>query len=562
MKQTMKSCILEQPDTIRRVCQNAEKVCDSVYSIVGKGPFDKIYLIGSGTSLHTAIAAKYAFTKWFNAEVQVFTPFDFLYYYPHYRLDEKTLILGISQTARSIGTIHCLEKGREYGARTVMVTAEPDNPGGKSAEAILDTCTGEELVGAKTKGFTSTIAMLYLYAAGLAGKELDISLVPKWMEQSLRCTSEEIEDFAEEYKSAPLTATIPVVSCFFGALCGSALATANTLSTAMVPELEKKGYDKAYLAALIAASSPFGFMIPPNVNAIIFASVSSASVGALFMATIVPGLIWAGLYLIINRIIYIKYYHPEYAGKTVASVSACTEDNEPKEESEKNARETISRNRFFLELVVAVLMPVIVLGGIYGGIFTATEAGAITCLYGAIMGVVVYKKLSLVQLMGVFSKGVKDVSALVIMFPMTLIFSRLMTLNHIPELVAELMLGITNNRIGLILLIDLLLFFIGFFLDGNVIILTLVPLLTPIATACGIDTIQLAVIVFVSIGIGSITPPMATCLMACSRVCDVPIHKLIKPILPFLLFGALPILLLVSFVPVVSTWLPGLFYSF
>ena len=157
------------------------------------------------------------------------------------------------------------------------------------------------------------------------------------------------------------------------------------------------------------------------------------------------------------------------------------------------------------------------------------------------MGVVVYKKLSLVQLMGVFSKGVKDVSALVIMFPMTLIFSRLMTLNHIPELVAELMLGITNNRIGL---------------------LTLVPLLTPIATACGIDTIQLAVIVFVSIGIGSITPPMATCLMACSRVCDVPIHKLIKPILPFLLFGALPILLLVSFVPVVSTWLPGLFYSF
>lgn len=122
MKQTMKSCILEQPDTIRRVCQNAEKVCDSVYSIVGKGPFDKIYLIGSGTSLHTAIAAKYAFTKWFNAEVQVFTPFDFLYYYPHYRLDEKTLILGISQTARSIGTIHCLEKGREYGARTVMVT--------------------------------------------------------------------------------------------------------------------------------------------------------------------------------------------------------------------------------------------------------------------------------------------------------------------------------------------------------------------------------------------------------------------------------------------------------
>ena len=353
-----------------------------------------------------------------------------------------------------------------------------------------------------------------------------------------------------------LTATIPVVSCFFGALCGSALATANTLSTAMVPELEKKGCNKAYLAALIAASSPFGFMIPPNVNAIIFASVSSASVGALFMATIVPGIIWAGLYLVINRMIYKHYYNPEQPELEAESPAADSPH------SAVPVTEVQKTGKFWLELIVAVLMPVIVLGGIYGGVFTATEAGAITCLYGAVMGVVVYKRLSLKQLVGVFTKGVKDVSALVIMFPMTLIFSRLMTLNHIPELVAEVMLGITNNRIGLILLIDILLFLIGFFLDGNVIILTLVPLLTPIASACGIDTIQLAVIVFVSIGIGSITPPMATCLMACSRVCDVPIHKLIKPIMPFLLFGALPILLLVSFVPQISTWLPSLFYSF
>ena len=353
-----------------------------------------------------------------------------------------------------------------------------------------------------------------------------------------------------------LTATIPVVSCFFGALCGSALATANTLSTAMVPELEKKGYNKAYLAALIAASSPFGFMIPPNVNAIIFASVSSASVGALFMATIVPGIIWAGLYLVINRMIYKHYYNPEQPELEAESPAADSPH------SAVPVTEVQKTGKFWLELIVAVLMPVIVLGGIYGGVFTATEAGAITCLYRAVMGVVVYKRLSLKQLVGVFTKGVKDVSALVIMFPMTLIFSRLMTLNHIPELVAEVMLGITNNRIGLILLIDILLFLIGFFLDGNVIILTLVPLLTPIASACGIDTIQLAVIVFVSIGIGSITPPMATCLMACSSVCDVPIHKLIKPIMPFLLFGALPILLLVSFVPQISTWLPSLFYSF
>ncbi|WHH56855.1 TRAP transporter large permease [Petroclostridium sp. X23] len=359
-----------------------------------------------------------------------------------------------------------------------------------------------------------------------------------------------------------LTATIPVVSCFFGALCGSALATANTLSTAMVPELERKGYDRAYLAALIAASSPFGFMIPPNVNAIIFASVTSASVGALFMATIVPGVLWTLLYLVINRLVYHKYYHPELAATNTNRMRPSASATPPESGADGTHLQKLSPMQFWIQLTFAVLMPVIVLGGIYGGIFTATEAGAITCLYGALVGVLVYKKITIRQLFGVLTKGTKDVSALVVMFPMTLIFSRLMTVNHIPELVAELMLSITNNKIGLILLIDLLLFMIGFFLDGNVIILTLVPLLTPIASACGIDTIQLAVIVFVSIGIGSITPPMATCLMACSRVCDVPIHKLVNPILPFLLFGALPILLLVSFAPALSTWLPGLFYSF
>lgn len=108
-----------------------------------------------------------------------------------------------------------------------------------------------------------------------------------------------------------MAAAIPVVSCFFGAMCGSALATANTLATAMAPDMVKKGWDKRYVAALIAASSPMGFMIPPNVNAIVFSTaVSGASVGELFMSTIIPAIIWTGLYLLINRLIYTQYYDP------------------------------------------------------------------------------------------------------------------------------------------------------------------------------------------------------------------------------------------------------------
>ncbi|WHH56860.1 SIS domain-containing protein [Petroclostridium sp. X23] len=203
MKQNMKGCMFEQPDTIRNVIFRAPEQVERVCAAVGEGPFQKIYLIGSGTSLHAAIAAKYAFARWLDAEVQVLTPFEFLYYFPHDRVDESTLVLGVSQTARSIGTINCVELSRKRGAKTVFVTAEPDNLGAASAHVVLDTCTGQEMVGAKTKGFTSTMAMLYLFAARLSGKALDLSQVPDWMEETFRQTRQEIEALAEEYKTAP-----------------------------------------------------------------------------------------------------------------------------------------------------------------------------------------------------------------------------------------------------------------------------------------------------------------------------------------------------------------------
>lgn len=207
-----------------------------------------------------------------------------------------------------------------------------------------------------------------------------------------------------------MAATIPVVSCFFGAMCGSALATANTLASAMAPDLVRKGWDKRYVAALIAASSPMGFMIPPNVNAIVFSTaVSGASVGELFMSTIVPAIIWTGLYLIINRVIYVHYYNPVEAGSYTESVQAS--DSQPQPEPRTVASYyTASRKDFYIQMVVAVGLAVVVLGGIYRGIFTATEAGAIMCLYATLAGVFVYKNIKISQLFGIFARGAKDVS--------------------------------------------------------------------------------------------------------------------------------------------------------
>lgn len=359
-----------------------------------------------------------------------------------------------------------------------------------------------------------------------------------------------------------MAATIPVVSCFFGAMCGSALATANTLASAMAPDLVRKGWDKRYIAALIAASSPMGFMIPPNVNAIVFSTaVSGASVGELFMSTIVPAIIWTGLYLIINRVIYVHYYNPVSAGTSIGREQPENLADRQIQPEDLTDYRIDSQGQFWLQLAVAVGLAVVVLGGIYGGIFTATEAGAIMCLYATLSGLLVYKNIKFSQLFGIFAKGAKDVSVLVILFPMTMIFSRILTLNHVPDMFAELVLSLTDNKVLIILLIDLLLFILGFFIDGNVIILTVVPMLAPVTSAVGISTIQLAVIVFVAIGIGAITPPMATCLLSCSRICDVSVKDMMKPLMPFLLLGALPVLLLVSFVPALSEWLPALLYG-
>lgn len=193
---------MEQPDTMRDVICGADGQM-KVMEAIGKGPFGRIFLVGSGTSLHVAYAAKYAFMKFTGAEVQVFTPFDYLNYGPVNRIDAATLVIGISQTARSIGTIHCMELSREKGAKTVFVTAEPENLGAASAEAILNSCTGTEMVGAKTKGFTSTMAMLYVYAAWLGGENFDLTAVPELMETALERTKACIEELAEEYSKAP-----------------------------------------------------------------------------------------------------------------------------------------------------------------------------------------------------------------------------------------------------------------------------------------------------------------------------------------------------------------------
>lgn len=345
-------------------------------------------------------------------------------------------------------------------------------------------------------------------------------------------------------------ATIPVVACFFGALSGSGTATVTTLSAMMTPRLRELGWNKRYLAAFIAAAGPLGYMIPPNVNAIIYTTVSSASVAALFLATILPGLFWAGIYLTINRLVYTRWYVSPEKPAEMAVQTIPAGDGNIKEPTIQKTRQLI-----ILAAVPAFLMPVIIMGGIYGGAFTPTEAGGVGCLYALIVGMFVYKKINPKKAFFSFLTTGNALGSILIIFPMTLIFSRILVINGVPAMVTSMITGISQDKFVILLILDIILIIAGCFLDAGVLLLVFTPLLLPTATLAGISQVQLGVIMFVAIGVGTITPPMSMNLFITAKVCNVSIKDMLQPLGP-LLIGSIVVLLLVTFIPEFSLWLP------
>lgn len=391
---------------------------------------------------------------------------------------------------------------------------------------------------------SSTLAIPLFMAAGVLLEKSGIA----------RTLIDLAEKLMRRFKGG-MGATIPVVACFFGALSGSGTATVTTLSGMMAPRLREMGWDKRYLAAFIAACGPLGYMIPPNMNAILYSNVSSASVSGLFLATIIPGLIWAGLYLVINRVTYHRWYDRSKAGHLDTATDTIVPMTE-EELAELNRSE--SWFKVIKHALPAFLMPVIIMGGIYSGTFNATEAGAVGCLYGVLVGVAIYRSLNAKSIFSAFVGTGSSLGSFLIMFPMTLIFSRIMVTNGVPDMVTNLITGVSDNRFVILLILDIVLIIAGCFLDAGVLLLVLTPLLLPTAAAIGLTQIQLGVIMFVAVGVGTITPPMAMNIFITGKACNVSVKDMMSPLWPFLVFAAIPVLLLVTYIPELSLWLPRL----
>jgi C4-dicarboxylate transporter DctM subunit len=332
-------------------------------------------------------------------------------------------------------------------------------------------------------------------------------------------------------------AYVNVLACvFFAAISGSSPATVAAIGSNMIPEMEKVGYSRRFSGALTASSGMIGVMIPPSIPFIIYGVTAEVSIGKLFLAGIIPGVLFAFMFMFVARLLL-------------------RNDTEIQESTTEFS--TVGVLRSFRESIWALLVPVIILGGIYSGVFTPTEAGAVAVVYAAVIGIFVYGDIRLRDLPNILAGSAKTSGTILVLVIMATAFGRLITLARIP---AELSASITNlsdNPIIILLLINLLLLVIGMFMETISSIIIMTPILLPVATALGVDPIAFGVILTVNLAIGFCTPPLGVNLFVASSISGVSIEQLSKAILPFFV-GMIILLMLITYVPAISLALPSL----
>ncbi len=333
-----------------------------------------------------------------------------------------------------------------------------------------------------------------------------------------------------------LSASAVFASAVFGSISGSAAATLTCIGSVMLPRLEKANYPKGFSAALIANAAPLGLLIPPSSIQIIYAWITRQSVLKCFLATVVPGLILILLLVIVNFVLMRIYDKVEV---------------EPKPDN--FVREVRKRTVYASP---ALLMPVIILGGIYGGIMTPTEAAGIAVLCALPIGFLVYRGLNWQTFRDAVIEASITTGAVMFMFFMVMIVSRLLVFEDIPTLAQQFVYSLSDNPIVILLMINLLLVAIGMLMDDVSGVLLAAPLLLPMVQDIGIDPIQFAAIIGVNLGMGNITPPTAPLLYLGARVGSTSVNSMLKPTMIMILFAWIPTLLLVTFVPSLSLWLP------
>ncbi|MFZ5646483.1 MAG: TRAP transporter large permease subunit [Bacillota bacterium] len=328
-------------------------------------------------------------------------------------------------------------------------------------------------------------------------------------------------------------ALVTVFTCmFFAAISGSGPATVAAVGSLTIPAMIERGYNKAFAAAVVASAGSIGVMIPPSNPFVVYGISAQQSIGKLFMAGIVPGIL-VGLCLMA-----ISYYY-----------------------SWKNGWKGTDKKRTLLGIIKAfwdakwaLMVPVIILGGIYGGFMTPTESAAVSAFYGLLVGIFVYKELNLKNLPGAFIESAKTSATVIVLMAMATIFGYIMTLEQVPVKIAKVIFALTENKWVILIIINIFLLWVGTFMDTLAAIVILTPILLPVATKVGVDPLHFGVIMVVNLAIGFLTPPVGINLFVASGISKLGIEPIAKAVLPFIL-GMIVILGIIVAIPHISLYL-------
>ena len=322
-------------------------------------------------------------------------------------------------------------------------------------------------------------------------------------------------------------------SMLFGGISGTAVADAASIGGMMIPGMKKAGYPADFSAAITAASSTVGPIIPPSVPMIIVGALSGISVGKMFLAGAVPGVLMGLAMMVTAAIVAQSRSFPRQPWQGIGELG-----------------------RSFVGAFWAVAMTGLIIGGLLSGFATPTETAVVASIYAFVVGAFVYRGLSLRAVPRIVVNSAVSAAAILVLVGFANVFGWILVSERIPQMIANGVLSITDNPIFVILLINIVLLFVGMFMETiAALIILFVPLLT-LAQGVGIDPIHFATIAVLNLMIGLTTPPVGVCLFVCSNIARVPLTDIIRAILPFLLTNIL-VLILVSYVPAFSTWLPS-----
>ncbi len=321
-------------------------------------------------------------------------------------------------------------------------------------------------------------------------------------------------------------------SVIFAGMSGTAVSDAGGLGSIEIRAMNENGFDNDFACCVTAASSTLGPIIPPSIPLVVYATVSGASVGALFMAGIVPGIVMAGIMMLVVTFFAIKRHYPRTPFPTAKEFGLALKEG-----------------------ILPLMAPVILLVGIYGGVFTPTESAAVVVLYSLFLDVVIYHELTWKKFVSILKETVRDSLTIALIIAGATFFGYVATRARIPQMILEAMTSMVSSKVTLLLIINVFLLIIGCFLETASAITIVVPLILPLLAAYNINLTQFGIVMVLNLMIGLLTPPFGLVLFVISKIGNISIARFSKALVPWLL-ALLAALLLVTFIPQLSLWFP------